>query len=214
MGKRRKRLVLIVAGVLALAVLGINLTVLAGGSGGSVAGEVDCALVLGAGLRDDGSPSDVLRDRLDESLVLYRAGRVRRIIVSGDHRTPAYDEPNAMRAYLEANGVPPQVIFMDHAGIDTYSSMWRAKHVFGASRIVVVTQRFHLARAVWLARSLGMEAEGSAADRHLYRGIAWLQVREVASRTKAFVDVKVRRTPRHHDGPPVDLTGDGRLTAG
>ena len=206
MRKRRARLwvsaaqparrLLIVAGLVALAVLGINLTVLEGGSGGSVVGEVDCALVLGAGLRDDGSPSDVLRDRLEESLDLYRAGRVRRIIVSGDHRTPAYDEPNAMRAYLEANGVLPQDIVMDHAGVDTYSSMWRAKHVFGASRIVVVTQRFHLARAVWLARSLGMEAEGSAADRHLYRGIAWLQVREVGSRTKAFVDVKVGRTPR------------------
>ena len=196
MRKRRARLVSILAGVVALVVLGINLTVLEGGSGGSVVGDVDCALVLGAGLRDDGSPSDVLRDRLDESLELHRAGRVRRIIVSGDHRTPAYDEPNAMRVYLEANGVLPQDIVMDHAGVDTYSSMWRAKHVFGASRIVVVTQRFHLARAVWLARSFGMEAEGSPADRHLYRGIAWLQVREVASRTKAFVDVKVGRTPR------------------
>ena len=187
---------MVLAGALALAVLAMNLTVLHGGSDGRVDGEVDCALVLGAGVRDDGSPSDVLRDRLDESLALYRAGRVRRIIVSGDHQSPAYDEPNAMRAYLEANGVPAQAIFMDHAGIDTYSSMWRAKHVFGASRIVVVTQRFHLARAVWLARSLGMEAEGSAADRHLYRGIAWLQVREVASRSKAFVDVTVGRTPR------------------
>ena len=210
---KRRRLVLALLGALVAAVALANLTVLHGGSDGKVAGDLDCALVLGAGIREDGSPSDVLRDRLDESLVLYRAGRVRRIIVSGDHQTPAYDEPNAMRVYLEANGVPPQAIFMDHAGIDTYSSVWRAKHVFGASRIVVVTQRFHLARAVWCARSLGMEAEGSAADRHLYRGIAWLQVREVVSRTKAFVDVNVGRTPRH-DGPTIDLAGDGRVTAG
>jgi vancomycin permeability regulator SanA len=176
-------------------------------------GDVDCAVVLGAGLRDDGSPSDVLRDRLDESLALYRAHRVTKIIVSGDHRTAAYDEPNAMRVYLEANGVPAEAVFMDHAGLDTYSSMWRARHVFGATRVIVVTQEFHLARAVWCARALGMQAEGSAADRHAYRGIAWLQVREVGSRTKAFLDVTVGRTP-HHEGPPIDLGGDGRVTAG
>ena len=209
----RSRIFLTLASGLAAAVLVANLAVLAGGSGGKVEGAVDCALVLGAGVRDDGSPSDVLRDRLDEALALYRAGRVQRIIVSGDHQTAAYDEPNAMRLYLEANGVAPRAVFMDHAGLDTYSSMWRAKHVFGASRIVVVTQQFHLARAVWCARALGMQAEGSAADRHLYRGIAWLQAREVVSRTKAFVDVAIGRTPRHA-GPSIDLAGDGRITSG
>jgi SanA protein len=213
---RLRRIALVLAGALVVGALGVasaNLTVLDGGSGGRVAGSLDCALVLGAGIRDDGSPSDVLRDRLDEALALYRAGRVTKIIVSGDHQASGYDEPNAMRVYLEANGVPAPAIFLDHAGLDTYSSMWRARHVFGASRIVVVTQRFHLARAVWCARSLGMEAEGSAADRHVYRGIAWLQLREVVSRTKAFVDVTVGREPRHV-GPPVDLGGDGRVTAG
>ena len=212
---RYRRGILLFASALALVVAGANLAVLHGGSSARepVDGTADCAVVLGAGLRDDGSPSDVLRDRLDESLALYRAGRVGRIIVSGDHRTPAYDEPNAMRAYLEASGVPAEVIFMDHAGLDTYSSMWRARHVFGATRIVVVTQEFHLARAVWCARALGMQAEGSAADRHVYRGIAWLHVRELISRTKAVVDVTVGRTP-HHDGPPIDLAGDGRVTAG
>jgi len=209
----RRRLVLLLAGALVLAVLVVNLAVVNGGSGGRVQGPLDCALVLGAGLREDGTPSDVLRDRLDESLALYRAGRVRRILVSGDHLTPRYDEPNAMRAYLEANGVPADAVFMDHAGLDTYSSMWRARNVFGAQRIIVVTQRFHLARAVWCARALGMEAEGSAADRHVYRGIAWLQMREVVSRTKAFVDVNVGRAPRHV-GAPVDLAGDGRVTSG
>ena len=172
----------------------------------------DAALVLGAGLREDSTPSDVLRDRLDESLALYRAGRVTRIIVSGDHQSPAYDEPNAMRVYLEANGVPAAAIFMDHAGLDTYSSMWRARHVFGASRILS-SRRSSTSPAPCGVRALGMQAEGSAADRHVYRGIAWLHVREVVSRTKAFVDVAVGRTPRH-DGPPIDLTGDGRVTAG
>ena len=213
LGKLGKLGVLVAIGAVALGVVGANVAVLAGGSAGHVSGAVDCALVLGAGVRDDGSPSDVLRDRLDEALALYRAGRVSRIIVSGDHQTAAYDEPNAMRVYLESNGVPAESVFMDHAGLDTYSSMWRARHVFGASRIVVVTQQFHLARAVWCARSLGMEAEGSAADRHVYRGIAWLEMREVLSRTKAVVDVSVGREPRHV-GPAVDLGGDGRVTAG
>jgi SanA protein len=202
------------AGALA-AIVVANAIVLHGGGGGRLDGSrpADCALVLGAGVRDDGTPSDVLRDRLDEALALQRSGRVKRIVVSGDHMSHDYDEPNAMRLYLEANGVAPEVIFMDHAGFDTYSSVWRARHVFGASRVVVVTQRFHLARAVWVARSLGMEAEGSAADRHVYRGIAWLHAREIVSRTKALVDVAVGRRP-HHAGPRIDLEGDGRVTAG
>jgi SanA protein len=211
--KSRRRVALALLGVVASAVLAVNVAVLRGGSGGRLAGPADCALVLGAGVRDDGAPSDVLRDRLDEAEVLYRRGRVRRILVSGDHQSAGYDEPNAMRRYLEAAGVPPEAIFMDHAGLDTYSSVWRARHVFGASRVVVVTQRFHLARAVWCARALGMEAEGSAADRRIYGGMVWLHAREVASRTKAFVDVSVGRAPRH-DGPAVDLAGDGRRTAG
>jgi SanA protein len=211
--RKRSRILLELAGGLAAVVLVANLAVLTGGRSGALAGSADCALVLGAGVRDDGTPSDVLRDRLDEALTLYRAGRVRRILVSGDHQRPDYDEPNAMRVYLEANGVPPEAVFMDHAGLDTYSSMWRAKHVFGASRVVVVTQRFHLARAVWCARALGMQAEGSAADRHVYRGMLWLEAREVASRAKALVDVTVGRTPRH-GGQTIDLSGDGRVTAG
>lgn len=175
----------------------------------------DCALVLGAAVRDDGTPSDMLRDRLDEALAVWRAGRVKRILVSGDHRTARYDEPGVMRRYLEAHGVPPSVIFMDHAGLDTYSSAWRARRVFGAASVVVVTQRFHLSRAVWVSRALGMQAEGSPADRRLYRSIVWLQVREIASRTKAVLDVAVGRQPRFGpDRVPIDLAGDGRVTSG
>jgi vancomycin permeability regulator SanA len=210
---RSRRRVLVVSLLVALAVALANGVVLAGGRNEGAVANADCALVLGAGVHEDGTPSDVLRDRLDEALSLYRAGRVSRILVSGDHRTTAYDEPNAMRRYLEANGVPAPAIFMDHAGVDTYSSIWRARHVFGVERVVVVTQRFHLSRAVWCARELGMEAEGSAADRHLYRGMVWLEAREVVSRTKAFIDVSVGRAARHA-GAPIDLRGDGRVTAG
>lgn len=203
---------LLAALVVSLAVAAANVAVLAGGREGGVT-ELDCALVLGAGVKDDGTPSDVLRDRLDAALSLYRQRRVSRILVSGDHRTRAYDEPNAMRRYLEARGVPREVIFMDHAGFDTYSSVWRAKHVFGAERLVIVTQDFHLPRALFVARSLGMAAEGASADRRLYRGMVWLHVRETISRAKAFVDIAVARRPRH-EGPRIDLRGDGTVTAG
>lgn len=194
--------------------VGANGLVLHGASEAQAAAEpLDCALVLGAGVRDDGTPSDVLRDRLDEALDVWRAGRVKKILVSGDHGRPEYDEPNTMRTYLESRGVPPEAIFMDHAGFDTYSSVWRARHVFGAKSVIIVTQRFHLARSVFVARKLGLTAEGSAADRHLYRGMIWLEAREVASRTKALVDVAAGRRPRHV-GPPISLDGDGRITAG
>jgi len=188
MRTRSRRLTLAALVAVGLVVAVVNAAVLVGGSRRTGSGPVDCALVLGAGVAGDGTPSWVLHDRLAEGLALYRAGRVKRILVSGDHGRPDYDEPNAMRS-------------------------WLAKHVFGASRIVVVTQRFHLPRALWVARSLGMEAEGAAADRRLYRGAAWFEVREMISRTKAFVDVAGGRRPRHV-GPPISLEQDGRVTAG
>ncbi len=210
----RRRLLLAALGLVSV-VVAVNVAVLAGGgrSAGAIAPPLDCALVLGAGVAEDGTPSWVLQDRLAEGLALYQAGRVRTILVSGDHGRRDYDEPNAMRAWLEARGVPRSAIFMDHAGFDTYSSVWRARHVFGASRIVVVTQRFHLPRALWVARSLGIEAEGAAADRRRYRGAVWFEAREVISRTKAFVDVAGGRRPRHA-GPRISLEQDGRATEG
>lgn len=203
---------LIAAAILSTCIGFANVVVLHGGREELVK-EIDCALVLGAGVKDDGSPSDVLRDRLDVALSLYRHGRVERLLVSGDHGNQVYDEPNAMRRYLEAHGVPRAAIFMDHAGLDTYSSVWRAKNVFGVERVIVVTQDFHLPRALFVARSLGMAAEGASADRRRYRGIAWLHVRETISRTKAVLDVAVARRP-HHEGPRIDLRGNGDVTAG
>ncbi len=199
----------------AILVVAVNLAVFAGGGSPRETGpsdEVDCILVLGAGVWN-GAPSPILEDRLAQALELYQAGRSSKILVSGDHQDERYDEPNTMRVWLEARGVPARDIFMDHAGLDTYSSMWRARHVFGVDRMLVVTQRFHLRRAVWTARSLGMTAEGVAADRRPYRGAAWFEIREIASRTKAFIDVHSGRAPRHV-GPRIPLEGDGRVTAG
>jgi vancomycin permeability regulator SanA len=211
----RIRLVIPVLIALTACILVANVAVLVGGQATSASGggPTDCALVLGAGVGPDGTPSWVLQDRLTEAIELYRSGRVKTILVSGDHRTLEYDEPNAMRRWLEIRGVPPSDIFMDHAGTDTYSSVWRARHVFGASRVIVITQRFHLPRALWMARSLGIEADGAMADRRRYRGAVWFEVREVLSRTKAVIDVALHRRP-HHTGPAISLDQDGRVTAG
>ena len=202
---------------LALAlVVAANAAVLLGGSSSSAGGgsSAPVALVLGAGLRADGSPSLMLQDRLDAAAALYRRGRVHTILASGDHGTRTHDEANAMRRGLEARGVAPQDVFTDHAGFDTWSSMVRARKVFHATQEVVVTQRFHLARATWVARRAGLRAEGVAADGHPYGRAGRLAgAREVVARVKAVADVLERRRPRYL-GPPIDLGGDGRVTAG
>src|SRR4051794_9923763 len=117
----RRRALLAALGGLLLSVIVVNAVVLAGGREQELDGQLDCALVLGAGVAEDGTPSPVLHERLEEGLALYRTGRVGRLIVSGDHHVANYDEPNAMRRWLEAHDVPSSAIFMDHAGVDTYS---------------------------------------------------------------------------------------------
>ena len=209
----RRRAALALLGI-GLAVGACNALVISGGTPiATAAGEepFDCAVILGARVYADGTPSPVLEDRLATGLALYRAGRARRLLVSGDHGHDSYDEPNAMRRWLEARGVPPEHVFLDHAGFDTYSSMRRARDVFEARRILVVTQRFHLPRALYIARALGLEADGAPADLRPYRGALYSEVREVASRTRAFVDVATDRAPRHL-GPKVPIFGDGRAT--
>jgi SanA protein len=197
----------------AIIVVACNTAVIAGGTpiDAPSAGVADCALVLGARVFTGGRVSQVLEDRLATALALYRSGGVKRILVSGDHGTAAYDEVNAMRAWLEARGVPPRDIFLDHAGFDTYSSMRRARDVFLARRVIVVTQRFHLPRALYVARALGLEADGAPADRRRYRGAVYLEAREIGARVRAFVDVTINRAP-HHGGAPIPITGDGLAT--
>lgn len=190
-----------------------NAVVVMGGRSRSI-GKSDAALVLGAGLRPDGSPSLMLDDRLEVAARLYRQGRVRKVLASGDHGTNEYDEVGAMRARLVGLGVPDEDVFTDHAGFDTWSSVVRAKRVFGATSVTVVTQRFHLSRAVWLARRAGLKVSGVAADLHPYgtKG-SEASAREVVARVKSVGEVLFRREPRFL-GPRIDLRGDGRLTSG
>ncbi len=172
--------------------------------------RADCILVLGAGVWATG-PSPVLEDRLETALALYRAGKAPRILVSGDHGRPEYDEPGAMAAWLEARGVPAEHVFLDHAGFDTHSTMVRAREVFGVERALVVTQRFHLARALYLGNAAGMAVQGVAADRRPYERARWYDARETVSRARAVVDAVTARRPRYL-GPTFDLSGDGRAT--
>lgn len=169
------------------------------------------AVVLGALVYPDGRVSPMVAERLETTYELYRLGKVGRVLITGDHGQVEYDEVNAMRRYLEAKGVPPAHIFMDHAGFDTYDSLYRARAVFQVRSALVVTQRFHLPRALYIARRLGVEAHGVAADRFIYRDALYYEVREAAARIKAFGEVFLRRKPVFL-GPVIPITGDGRET--
>jgi len=220
-GPPRRRILLTLAGaVLAapLAVLVANLVVLLGGSDRvevADAPHAQAALVLGAQVAPDGRLSTMLRDRLARAAELYHAGKVDKVLASGDHGTAGYDEVNAMKRALVAAGVPERDVFTDHAGFDTWDSVVRAREVFGVASALVVTQGFHLPRAVWLARRAGLEAHGVAADQHAYGASTNRRnaVREVLARVKAVADVVTGRDPRHL-GPRIPITGDGRASAG
>ncbi|WP_436527973.1 SanA/YdcF family protein [Actinoplanes sp. HUAS TT8] len=155
------------------------------------------ALVLGAQVNPDGEPSAFLAARLDIARDLYRSGKVKAILVSGDHAEWSYDEPGAMLVYLVARGVPADRIVMDHAGFDTYDSCARANKIFGVHRAIVVTQSFHIPRAVALCRTLGIDATGVGDDTaRIYKPL-WFrgQTREWAAALKAAWDVTTRRDP-------------------
>lgn len=211
---------LIVRGLLSIIAIGIcfvlvtDLMVLRFRSAILPADEIDSApvvIVLGAKVKADGQPSDILRDRLLTAIDLYRAGSVEKILVSGDDGQVEYDEVNAMRLYLLGADVDPDDIFLDHAGFDTYDSMIRASKIFGVTKAIVVTQAYHLPRALYLADAFGIDAQGVAADRQTYRGMLRYQVRELLADTKAVVDVIVGAPP-HFLGEAIDITADGRAT--
>lgn len=209
-------LVCLVAGI--ASVLALNLWVLAS-TNDRVFSDVDnapartVAIVLGARVWDDGSPSRPLADRLTAALELWRSGKVQKILVSGDHSRQGYDEVNAMREWLVAHGVPDAVIYTDHAGLRTHDSMVRAAQIFQVNSAIVCTQRFHLYRSVYLARSAGIDAVGVAADRTVYVSRHWDAFREALARPMAVVDALIRRSPKHL-GEPVPITGPASASRG
>ena len=175
--------------------------------------DIDCILVLGCGLRKDGSPSDMLTDRLLVGIELYQAGVSKKLLMSGDHGQADYDEVGAMKAFALTKDIPPADIFMDHAGFSTYESIYRARDIFGADRIIIVTQSYHLPRALYIAKSLGIEAYGVSADLRSYRGQIVRDARELLARAKDFAYATAKPLPTYL-GEPVSLDGDGNVTNG
>lgn len=173
--------------------------------------NADCILVLGCGLRADGSPSRMLQDRLDRGIELYQNAAAPKLLMSGDHGQEQYDEVNAMKKTAVEAGVPSGDVFMDHAGFSTYDSMYRAKEVFQAKRVIIVTQRYHLYRALYIAEQIGLEAWGVAAEDVTYAGQSGREVREILARIKDIGYCMIKPEPTYL-GEAIPVTGNGDQT--
>ena len=173
--------------------------------------DVDCIIVLGCLVKADGTPSDMLYDRISVGVTLYQNGTSPKLLMSGDHGQKEYDEVNTMKTCAIDAGVPSEDIFMDHAGFSTYESIFRAKEIFGADKIVIVTQEYHLYRALSIANALGIEAYGVSADLRGYSGQTKRDVREVLARAKDTVYTLFKPAPTYL-GDPISLDGSGDVT--
>ncbi len=151
------------------------------------------AIIFGAGLRYDGTPTAVLRDRVETGAALYFSGKVEKLLMSGDNRVVEYNEPESMRQYAISLGVPNEAIVLDYAGRRTYDTCYRAKAIFGVQDTILVTQKFHLPRALFLCNSLGVKAVGVEANNIAYRKSSLLiwNIREQLATITAFMDVYV-----------------------
>ena len=151
------------------------------------------AVVFGAGLWRDGSPTPVLRDRVATAAKLYKSGKVEKLLMSGDNRTIEYNEPGAMRAYAKQLGIPDEAIVLDYAGRRTYDTCYRARDIFDVKEAILVTQGFHLPRALYICRALGVPAVGVPADQREYRrrSMNFWKARELVATLVAFWEVNV-----------------------
>lgn len=172
---------------------------------------VDCILVLGCLVKDDGVPSDMLSDRLRRGVELYDLGASQKLLMSGDHGRDGYNEVAAMKRYALDAGVDSQDVFMDHAGFSTYESLYRARDVFRAKKIIIVSQEYHLYRALYIAQKLGLDAYGVHADYRGYTGQQARDVREVLARIKDFGTSIFQPEPAYL-GQTIPVWGDGNLT--
>lgn len=172
--------------------------------------DVDCIIVLGC--RVNGSePSPMLKDRLTVGVELYKAGAAPKLLMSGDHGREEYDEVNAMKQFAIDNDIPSEDIFMDHAGFSTYESMYRAAEIFEADKIIVVSQEYHLYRAIYIAEQLGIEAYGVSSDLQSYIYQKRYDFRELLARDKDFVQSAFKPVPTYL-GDTVSISGSGDAT--
>ena len=172
--------------------------------------DIDCILVLGAGIWEN-KPSHMLEDRLLQAISLYEKNVSAKIIMSGDHGRKEYDEVNIMKDFAIEKGVPSENIFMDHAGFSSYESVYRAKEIFGAKKIVIVTQKYHLYRSLYIANQLEIEAYGVGADSRKYAGQAYRELREILARNKDFVKCIFKPKPTYL-GESIPVSGSGDVT--
>lgn len=175
--------------------------------------DVDCILVLGCRVYSDDTLSPMLRDRVDSGLELYNSGVSSRLLMSGDHGTENYDEVNNMKQYCVDNDITADVVFLDHAGFSTYESMYRAKEIFEADKIIIVTQKYHLYRAVYIARELGIDAYGYSADIQEYNTYTNIKntVRESLARVKDVFTCIAKPNPTYL-GDTIPINGSAELS--
>ena len=172
--------------------------------------NIDCILILGAGIWGD-KPSPMLQDRLDEGIKLYKKGLSSKIIMSGDHGKEEYDEVNVMKSYAIEKGVPSKDIFMDHAGFSTYESVYRSKEVFEVKKMIIVTQKYHLYRALYIADRLDINAYGVNSNPKKYSGQIFREVREILARNKDFIYTIIKPKPTYL-GESINVSGSGDIT--
>ena len=173
--------------------------------------QADCILILGAGVWENNTPSPMLKDRLLQGIELYELKASNKLLMSGDHGSKDYDEVNVMKDFAIERGVPSENIFMDHAGFSTYESMYRARDIFKVKRIIIVTQGYHLYRALYDAEGLGLEAYGVAADPREYAGQSYREFRESLARVKDFLYVIIKPEPTYL-GEEIPVSGNGDST--
>ena len=217
--KRGLLTILILAVVAFAAVFSINAYVISAAKGSIISeedalalGNVDCIVVLGCYV-SNGTPSEMLNDRLLQGIALYDQKASGKLIMSGDHGRTDYDEVNVMKTFAEDRGVPSEDIFMDHAGFSTYESMYRARDIFQAKKIIIVTQKYHLYRALYIAKALGLDAYGVASDPREYSGQTYREVREILARNKDFFTSIFKPNPTFL-GDAIPVNGDGNASNG
>ena len=174
--------------------------------------DVDCIMVLGCGVYN-GKPTPLLEDRLKRGVAVHETGVSKKILMSGDHGQDDYDEVNIMKQFALDAGISADDIFMDHAGFSTYESMCRAKEIFGVDKMIIVTQKYHLSRAVYLARMLGIDAYGVASDYRSFGGQFYRDCREVLSRVKDLCVAVIKPAPTYL-GEAIPISGSGTVTNG
>ena len=172
--------------------------------------DIDCIIVLGAGIRGNG-PSPMLEDRLLTSVELYNKNISNKIIVSGDHGRVNYDEVNVMKNYLIEKNIPSENIFMDHAGFSTYDSIYRAKEIFKVKKAIIVTQEYHLYRALYIAKELDIEVYGVSSTKRIYGNQIKRDIREFAARIKDFIQC-IFKPKSKYLGDVISVNGNGNIT--